>query len=263
MTDIRRGTGRWRFWAAAGTYVVLLAGTNVPTPLYAGYERRFGFSPLVVTLVFAVYVAALIPSLLAAGPLSDAIGRRRVLIPAVALAVAGSAVFAAAGGTAWLFAARLLQGVALGTASGAVTAAMAELVPAGNRRRAAMVAAVSAVAGVGAGPLLGGLLAQYAPDPDVLPYLVEVALLVLAGIAIVAMPEPAAAPGPAAEPGARSRWRPRRPQVPSAIRVAFARSGITSFLAWAVTALFLTLIPSYVASLASSANLALGSAVVA
>lgn len=244
---------RWKFRAAAYTYVVLLAGTNVPTPLYAGYERAFGFSPLTVTLVFAVYVAALIPSLLVAGPLSDAVGRRRTLIPAVALALAGSVVFALAAGTAWLFAARLVQGVALGTASGAVTAAMAELEPGGDRRRAAMVAAVAAVAGVGAGPLLGGLLAQYGPAPDVLPYLVEIALLVPAGVAIVAMPEP----------GVRSRWRPRRPQVPAAIRAAFVSSGITSFLAWAVTALFLTLVPSYVATLADTANLVLGGGMVA
>jgi MFS family permease len=87
--------------------------------LYAGYERSFGFSPLTVTLVFAVYVAALIPSLLVAGPLSDAVGRRRTLIPAVALALAGSVIFALAAGTAWLFAARIVQGVAVGTASGA------------------------------------------------------------------------------------------------------------------------------------------------
>lgn len=244
---------RWKFWAAAYTYLVLLVGANVPTPLYAGYERAFGFSPLVVTLVFAVYVAALIPSLLVAGPLSDAVGRRLVLLPAVGLAVAGSVVFALAAGTAWLFAARIVQGVALGTASGAVTAAMAELEPGRDRRRAAMVATVAAVAGVGAGPLLAGLLAQYGPAPDVLPYLVEVALLVPAGIAIAAMPEP----------GVRSRWRPRRPQVPAAIRAAFISSGITSFLAWAVTALFLTLIPSYVATLVSSTNLALGGGVVA
>lgn len=244
---------RWRFWAAAYTYLVLVVGTNVPTPLYAGYQHSFGFSPLVVTLVFAVYVAALIPSLLIAGPLSDAIGRRRVLIPAVALAMAGSVVFALAAGTAWLFAARIVQGIALGTASGAVTASLTELEPAGDRRRAAMVTAVAAVAGSGAGPLLGALLAEYGPWPRVLPYLVEVALLVPAGIAIAAMPEPVV----------RSRWRPRRPQVPAAIRSAFFSSGVTSFLAWAVTALFLTLIPSYVATLAGSANLVLGGGVVA
>lgn len=260
-TDVRVGTvdvtrpapGRWRFWAAAYAYVALLAGTNLPTPLYARYERAFGFSPLVVTLVFAVYVAALIPSLLVAGPLSDAVGRRRVLIPALALAAAGSVIFALASGAGWLFAARVVQGVALGTASGALTAMIAELEPAGDRRRAAMVAAVSVVVGIGAGPLLGGLLAQYGPGPLVLPYLVQVALLVPAGLAIATMPETAV----------RSRWRPRRPQVPAAIRASFIGAGAISFLVFAVTALFLTLIPSYVATLSGSANLVLGGGTVA
>ena len=128
---------RARFWTAAYTLLILLTGTNVPTPLYRGYETEFGFSPLVVTLVFAAYVAVLIPSLLLAGPLSDAIGRRRVLVPAVGIAALGSLAFALADGTGWLFAARVLQGLAVGAASGALTAALSELEPSGNHRRAA------------------------------------------------------------------------------------------------------------------------------
>jgi MFS family permease len=100
---------RGRFWATAYTLLLLLTGTNLPTPLYRGYEGMFHFSPLVVTLIFAVYVGALVPSLLIAGPLSDSIGRRRVLLPAVILAAVGSLVFALANGIPWLFAARILQ----------------------------------------------------------------------------------------------------------------------------------------------------------
>ena len=98
-------TAPWRFWAVAYALLILLTGTNLPTPLYRGYEASFGFSPLVVTLIFAAYVAALVPSLLVAGPLSDAVGRRRVLLPALAVAALGSLCFALAEGTAWLFAA--------------------------------------------------------------------------------------------------------------------------------------------------------------
>jgi hypothetical protein len=123
---------RWKFWATAYALLILLTGTNLPTPLYRGYEAKFGFSPLVVTLIFASYVAVLIPSLLMAGPLSDAIGRRHMLLPAVALAALGSLAFALAAVTAWLFAARILQGIALGAASGPLTAALAELEPTGT-----------------------------------------------------------------------------------------------------------------------------------
>jgi MFS family permease len=244
---------RWKFWTTAYALLILLTGTNLPTPLYRGYEARFGFSPLVVTLIFASYVAVLIPSLLVAGPLSDAIGRRHVLLPAVALAALGSLAFALAAGTAWLFAARILQGIALGAASGPLTAALAELEPTGNRRKAALVSTVASVAGLGLGPVLAGLLAQYAPAPHVLPFVLELVLLVPAVAAIVALP--------ATHPA--TRWRPRRPEIPANMRTAFATSGTASFLAFAVIGLFLTLIPTYVATLSGSKNLLLGGAAVA
>ncbi|BCK67529.1 putative multi-drug efflux transporter [Streptomyces libani subsp. rufus] len=247
-----RPAGR-RFWATAYALLILLTGTNLPTPLYGDYQERFGFSPLVVTLIFAAYVATLIPSLLVAGPLSDAIGRRRVLLPAVALAALGSVVFALATSTGWLFAARVLQGMALAAASGPLTASLAELEPNGNRRKAALVSTVASVGGLGLGPVLAGLLAQYAPAPHVLPFAVEVVLLVPAAAALVALPTTRPA----------MRWRPRRPEIPVAVRSTFATSGTAGFLAFAVIGLFLTLIPPYVATLANSQNLLLGGATVA
>ncbi|GHF59158.1 MFS transporter [Streptomyces mashuensis] len=245
--------GRARFRGAAYALLVLLTGTNLPTPLYRGYQAAFGISPLVVTLVFAVYVAALVPSLLLAGSLSDAVGRRAVLLPAVVLAAAGALVFAFASGPGWLFAARALQGLALGAASGPLTAALAELEPTGDRRRAALVATVTSVGGLGLGPVAGGALAQYAPAPRVLPFALEILLLVPAAAAVLALP--------AAE--SRSPWRPRRPGIPRDLRPVFATSGTAAFLAFAVTGLSLALAPAYVATLSGSGNLLLGGAVVA
>ncbi|MEV5708529.1 MFS transporter [Actinoallomurus sp. NPDC052274] len=240
-------TSRLRFWSAAYTLLVLLAGTNLPTPLYRGYQRTFGFSPLVVTLIFAAYVAALIPSLLVAGPLSDAVGHRRILLPAVGVAAVGALLFALATGTAWLYAARVAQGLALGAASGALSAVLTELEPNGDRRRAALVTTVASAGGLGSGPLLSGLLAQYAPAPRVLPYVVELVLLAVAAVAVAALP-----------PARRTtRWRPRRPRIPAAMRPVFVTGGATAFLAFAVVGLFLTLVPTYVTTLSGSANLAL------
>lgn len=251
-TRLRARTG-WPFWAVAYSYLVLLAGTNVPSPLYRGYEHAFGFSALVITLIFASYVATLIPSLLLIGPLSDATGRRRVLLLGLALAVAGAAVFTAAEATVWLYVARCVQGVAVGVASGAIVAALTELEPDGDHRRAALVATTAPVAGIAIAPLSSGLLAQYVPAPHLTPYLVEIALLLAAMTAIAVGPEPLTG---------RSRWRPRRPQVPVAIRAVFATSAASSFLAWAVTGLFLALVPSYLATLTGTTNLAIAGGVV-
>src|SRR3954464_1003524 len=72
--QVHGSTGRWRFWLIAYSLMLLNTGSNLSTPLYRYYQARFGFSPLMVTLIFAAYVAVLIPSLLVLGPLSDAIG---------------------------------------------------------------------------------------------------------------------------------------------------------------------------------------------
>jgi MFS family permease len=243
----------WRFWAVSYALLVLLTGTNLATPLYGTYQRLFGFSAVMVTAIFAAYIAALIPSLLVAGPLSDAIGRRAVLVPAMIVAAAGVAVFALAGSTAWLFAGRVIQGAAVGAASGALTAALTEAEPHGDHRRAALMATAASVGGLGVGPLLAGLLAQYGPLPTRLPFLVEIAALIPAVLAVAALPGQAG----------RTRWRPRRPQIPQAARRVFLVSGSANFLAFAVTGLFLALIPSYVATLARSGNLVLGGGAVA
>jgi len=244
----------WRFWATAYTMLALLTGPNLPTPLYRGYAERFGFSPLTLTLIFAAYVAVLIPSLLVAGPLADAVGSRAVILPAVVLAALGSLSFGLADGTAWLFAGRILQGLAIGSASGALTAALSALEPQGRRHRAALVSTAVSMSGLGLGPLLAGLLAQYGPSPSFLPFGVEIVLL-----------GPAAVLAVTALPGAhsRTRWRPRRPQIPAPMRAVFATASAPAFLAFAVMGLFLTLIPTYAGELARSGNLALAGGAVA
>ena len=43
------------FLIVAGALFVLLAASNMPTPLYAVYRARFGFSSAMLTLIFATY----------------------------------------------------------------------------------------------------------------------------------------------------------------------------------------------------------------
>ncbi len=119
-----------------------MAGSNLATPLYAVYERRFGFSSAVLTVVFATYALVLAPSLLVFGQLSDRLGRRRVISAGLATATVGLALFALAAGLGWLFAARAVQGLAVGMISGAAAAALVELDPSAGRAAATSGGAV-------------------------------------------------------------------------------------------------------------------------
>ena len=71
------------FWLVSYAVLILFVGTTIPTPLYRVYQDHLGFSSGTLTLIFAVYVLALVPSLLLFGQVSDQVGRR----PAFSLAL--------------------------------------------------------------------------------------------------------------------------------------------------------------------------------
>jgi MFS family permease len=154
-----------------------MAGMTLPTPLYGLYRAEIGFSELVVTVVFAAYAVGVIGVLLTVGDFSDRVGRRPVLLAALGLSAASALCFVFEGGLPLLFAGRLLSGFAAGLLSGAATATVMELAPPGRASRASLAATAANMGGLGCGPPLAGLLAQYGPWPLRLPYLVHLALL--------------------------------------------------------------------------------------
>ncbi len=164
------------------------AGTNVPTPLLLIYKDSLHLSAQTLTALFGCYAAGLVPSLLIAGPLSDRVGRRAVVLPFVVLSAVASLLFAvAAHSVPLLFTARFLQGVVSGAVFSVGTAWVGELSHGdgpGARR-----AAAAQSAGFSLGPLTSGLLGQYAPFPTALPYLVHVTLVGVGLAAARGLPE--------------------------------------------------------------------------
>lgn len=230
------------------TWLVLMAGANLATPLYPLYAQRFHFSSLVLTTIFATYAAVLVPALILFGRLSDRFGRRPVILAGLAVSAVGLALFAAASGTPWLYGARAVQGLAVGMIGGAATAALVELDPDGDRRRPALFAGLAQAGGSAVGPLVAGVLAQWAADPLRLCYLVGLGATAVVAAASMILP---------AHEGGGEPWRPQWPRVPSEIRGRFALVAVTAAVAWASVALFLSIVPSYAADLLSTHAIAL------
>jgi predicted MFS family arabinose efflux permease len=233
----------WLGWLA------LMTSANLAAPLYAVYAQRFGFSSLVLTAIFATYAFVLVPSLILFGRLSDAVGRRPVMLAGIVAGCVGLALFAAAQGIAWLFVARVFQGLAVGMIGGPAMAALVELDAKRDEQRPALLAGLAQAGGSAAGPLVAGVLAQWGPAPRQLPYLVLLALTLVAGAFMVRLPEP--------EGAEREPWRPQWPRVPEELRAPFARVSLSAAVAWASVALYLSIVPSYASTLLKTHDLAL------
>src|SRR3954468_8414134 len=96
-----------------------LFASGTPSPLYETYRELWGFSPVVLTLIYATYAFGVLASLLLAGSVSGRVGRRPGLLVRLAALMGATVIFMSAGSVPWLFVARGIQGLATGLALGA------------------------------------------------------------------------------------------------------------------------------------------------
>src|SRR5271154_5641175 len=174
------------FWVAGATLTLFLCGASAPSPLYAIYQAKFGFSPTVLTAIFAVYAVAVLVTVLPAGELSDQVGRRPVILFGLALQIVATVVFLVANDVALLFVGRILQGISVGVVIGALSALLVDLQDRGSAL-GPLVASVASPLGLAAGAILSGVLVEYAASPLRTVYWVLLALFVLAVLAFLAL----------------------------------------------------------------------------
>jgi len=237
----------------AYSFTAIMVGTTLPTPMYALYAERMHFSVLTTTVVFASYAGGVLFALLAFGRWSDAIGRRPMLLAGAACALASAVVFLAAESVPDLLIGRVLSGLSAGIFTGTATAAVIEAAPPNWRNRAAAVATIANIGGLGLGPLLAGLLVQYAPAPLRLTFVVHIALVVLAALAVLVAAETS---------GGTGSIGLQRLSVPEQTRPVFATAATAAFAGFAVMGLFTAVAPSFVSGVIGIGNHAAAGAIV-
>lgn len=235
------------------TLVTFLAASSAPTPLYRLYRDAWGFSPAILTVIFAIYAFGLLLSLLVTGSLSDYIGRRKVIMGALALEMVSMVLFLVADSVPWLIAARIAQGLATGAATSALGAALLDV----SRTRGPLVNSVSPIIGTGTGALLSSVLVQFAPWPTHLGFSLLLCALVAQSVLMLRLPETA---------GARAgAWRSLLPrlEVPHQARSALLRVSMVNVAVWALGGFYLSLGPTLAAMVTGSQAAMVGGLMVA
>lgn len=236
------------FWLLAVLLSLFLFAATAPSPLYGVYAERFGFSSITITALYAVYAPGALIALLVGGRLSDHVGRRPVVVATLVVQIAGMIAFITADSVGLLYAGRILQGVATGLASGAISAWILDLHPPGNPTFAGLVAGVALIAGLGAGAIGSALLVQYAPDPLRLVFWVLAAIYFLAVVVVLFIPDMLGRTS-----GALGSMRPRV-AVPPAARSTFGALVPSLMAIWALAGLYASLGPSLIAALLETRN---------
>ena len=220
---------------ALGAVVLMMAGASAPSPFYPDLQVGLGLQPWVMTAVFAVYAVALLGTLLVFGSVSDHVGRRPVVTVGFLLLAGSFALFRGADTAAFLFEARILQGVASGLLLSTLSATVADFERPSRPGSAAVVNAVAPMVGLALGAVVAGVVLQVSGDARLLVFDALVVLSLVLAAAVWLAPETA----PRHE-GLLASLRPRV-AVPPRIRGLLARSAPAIFAGWATGGLFLSL----------------------
>jgi MFS family permease len=237
------------FAIIAITFALLTTGGTLPIPLYTLWGEDFGFGAETTTWVFAVYVLGTLLALIFGG-LSDQVGRRPLAFAALALTIASTLFFLFASNVPMLLAGRFLSGFGVGLMTSAATAALAELYRGKNKAFPSMISTAANMGGLGLGPLVAGVFAQYLPAPTALIFIVFGAVVAAAFLLTFFVPEthPRTA--------GRINWAPRV-GVPRPALGIYGKSAIAVVPTFTLLGLFSSLTPRFIAQTLDVHNLAL------
>ncbi|WP_203136512.1 MFS transporter [Microbacterium sp. JZ31] len=232
------------FWFVASAFLIAMAFSTVPAPLYTLYQARDGFSTFMITVVFAAYAAGVVTSLVLAGHVSDWIGRKKIILPALGLEIVAAILFAASAALPVLLVARVVSGLGIGMLTATATAHLHDLHrrarPEASLQRFEVVSTAANIGGLGLGPLIAGVLAQYVDAPLRTPYVVFIVLLTVSVVLVMLTPETVE------EKLVHPVYRPQRLSTDHGERrhyVAAVAAGVASF---AVFGVFTSVAPGFV-----------------
>jgi MFS family permease len=209
-------------------------------------------SPLTITVIFAAYAFAMMASLLTIARLSDYVGRRPMILVALAVNAVALLLFIAADAAWELILARVVQGIATGIGITTLGAAIMDT----DKANGALYNSVTAFVGLMIGTLVAGVLVAFAPLPGQLVYVLLLAVTLVEAAMLLVTPETTSG-----RPGARAVLKPHV-SVPKAAMPAMIKLLPLNVAGWALGGFYLSLMPTLVTLTTHATSLFVGAAVV-
>ncbi|MEU2979906.1 MFS transporter [Streptomyces hirsutus] len=248
------------FWFVAFAFLTAMAFCAVPAPLYSLYQARDGFSTFMITVIFAAYALGVMISLVLAGHISDWVGRKKILIVSLVLEVIAAALFIAAPSLEALLLARFISGLGMGMLTATATAHLHDLHrrhrPGASNQRFEIVSTAANIGGLGLGPLVAGVLAQYVDAPLRTPYIVFTVLLVLSIVAVASAPETVE------KQAVRPAYRPQLPSADHGDPNRYVAALAAGFASFAVFGVFTSVAPAFISGVLHQSSRAVAGLVV-
>jgi len=235
------------------TLAIFFGASAAPTPLYRIYQEVFAVSPILITVIFAVYAFALLATLLIAGSISDHLGRRPVIFGALVLEIIAMALFSIASGPEWLIAARIVQGIATGIAGASLGAALVDV----DRAKGQIVNSIAPLSGMAVGAIGTSALIQYGPEPLHLVYALLLVAFIVQAFALWLTRETGGT-----RPGIFTSLKPTI-FIPQQVKKPLSLVTPINIANWTLGGFYLSLVPSLVVSTTGSRAPLTGGAVVA
>lgn len=212
-----------------------MAASTVSSPFYPQIQHALSLGVVEITLIFAVYPAGLLVTLLVAGSLSDHLGRRTVTSIGLLMLAVSLGLFGWGASLGTLLAARILQGIATALVMSTVSTHMTELAPPALAGHVALANSAGPTAGLAVGALFGGLMLDLAPRALTLTFGVMIVVIVIVAVLGRLLPETALR-----QPGLASSLMPRL-RVPREAAATLLRVSPAIIASWATGGLFISL----------------------
>jgi MFS family permease len=225
--------------------IVGVMGTALISPLYALYKEAWDLQASDISRIYVIYMGGALCTLLFLGRLPDRVGFRPVMMFGLAMAIIGTFISLIAWDVTSLSVGRLIVGVASSMVTTSATLGLAKLSPPGNVQRVAMMSGFLIALGFGVGPLVGGVIGQWAPYPLVTTYVPTLVLAALGLVALAKLELPDNASPKDQQPLQWSDVLPKLTWPTGEASKAFALTSSLPFLAFGVFGLYAAMSPLF------------------